>query len=100
LAELRREAGSARFAHRQTRKRPRPPHDNRAALALSPATANTLPGFPEAFFIGGDPLLLVEPLPDEYVPLEPSASLPRPPLRMHPDDVGPPPPDLPPEPVT
>jgi hypothetical protein len=74
--------------------------DNRAALALSPATANTLPGFPEAFFIGGDPLLLVEPLPDDYVPLEPSASLPRPPLRMHPDDVGPPPPELPPEPVT
>ena len=78
---------------------PPPGSDNRVVLVLRPATANTLPGFPEAFFIGGDPLLVVEPLTTDYAPLEPSAGLPRPPLQMYPDDAGSPPPDPTPEPV-
>lgn len=70
--------------------------DGSAALTLPPATANTLPGFPNDYFVGGDPMLIAEPLPDSYQPLPVSASLPKPPLQMDPADVGPLPPGMPP----
>jgi hypothetical protein len=46
-------------------------------VTLAPATANTIPGSPDAFFIGGDPVLVLEPLPDGYAPYSPTfANLP------------------------
>lgn len=46
--------------------------DSQIRLTLPPATANTIPGFPGAYFIGGEPLLVLEPLPDRYTPREPT----------------------------
>lgn len=44
---------------------------------LPNATANTLPGFPNAYFIGGNPAIVVEALPDGYQPFDPTlANLP------------------------
>lgn len=39
---------------------------------LPNATANTLPGFPNAYFIGGEPVMVLERLPDGYQPFEPT----------------------------
>jgi hypothetical protein len=48
-------------------------------LTLAPATANTIPGFPTAYFIGGETQLVIEPMPDGYEPLAPTyANLPMP----------------------
>jgi hypothetical protein len=53
--------------------------DGQIRLSLPPATANTIPGYPSAYFIGGEPTIVVEPLPDDYAPLEPTyANLPEP----------------------
>jgi hypothetical protein len=53
--------------------------DGLIRVTLPPATANTIPGFPNAYFIGGEPLLVLEPLTDKYTPLEPTyANLPLP----------------------
>ena len=35
------------------------------------ATANTLPGRPDTFYIGGEPVLVLEPLPARYQPFAP-----------------------------
>lgn len=49
------------------------------SVTLAPATANTIPGFPDVYFIGGEPLLVLEPLPSGYEPLVPTwTSLPWP----------------------
>jgi hypothetical protein len=37
-------------------------------VTLAPATANTIPGSPDAYFIGGEPVLVLESLPDGYQP--------------------------------
>lgn len=42
-------------------------------LELPAATDNTLPGNPTGYFVGGDPLLISEPLPAGYQPLTPTA---------------------------
>jgi hypothetical protein len=48
-------------------------------VTLAPATANTVLGFPNAYFIGGAPAIVIETLPDKYTPLEPTyANLPAP----------------------
>jgi hypothetical protein len=48
-------------------------------VTLAPATANTIPGDPAGYYIGGDPLLVLEPLPDGYLPYAPTfANLPLP----------------------
>ena len=53
--------------------------DGQIRLSLPPATANTIPGYPSAYFIGGEPTIVVEALPDGYAPLEPTyATLPDP----------------------
>lgn len=53
--------------------------DGHISITLAPATANTIPGYPDVFFIGGEPLLVLEPLPSGYEPLPPTyASLPWP----------------------
>ena len=53
--------------------------DGHIKVTLAPATANTIPGYSDAYFIGGEPILLVEPLPDGYRPLAPTyANLPPP----------------------
>jgi hypothetical protein len=53
--------------------------DGHIRVTLAPATATTLPGFPNASFIGGEPLLVLEPLTDSYAPFEPTyAKLPEP----------------------
>jgi len=41
-------------------------------VTLAPATANTVEGYPDTYFIGGDPLLVLEPLPDAYAPYAPT----------------------------
>ena len=41
-------------------------------VTLAPATANTIPGFADAYFIGGEPVLVLEPLPVGYRPLPPT----------------------------
>jgi hypothetical protein len=46
--------------------------DGMLELTLAPATANTIPGYPDAYFIGGQPTIVVEPLPDTYVPFAPT----------------------------
>jgi hypothetical protein len=51
--------------------------DGHIRVTLSPATANTIPGAPDVYFIGGEPLLVLEPLPTDYEPLAPTyANLP------------------------
>ena len=51
--------------------------DGHIYVTLPRATANTIPGYPETYFIGGEPVLVVEPLPDGYRPLVPTfANLP------------------------
>jgi hypothetical protein len=51
--------------------------DGHIHVTLARATANTIPGYPETYFIGGEPVLVVEPLPDSYTPFEPTyANLP------------------------
>ena len=53
--------------------------DDHIRVTLAPATANTIPSFPTASFIGGEPLLVLEPLTDSCAPLEPTdARLPPP----------------------
>jgi hypothetical protein len=48
-------------------------------VTLGPATANTITGYPDTYYIGGDPLLVLEPLPDSYAPYAPTfANLPLP----------------------
>ena len=47
--------------------------DGYIAVTLAPATANTVTGFPDAYFIGGEPSIVVEPLPDNYAPLAPTS---------------------------
>jgi hypothetical protein len=48
-------------------------------LTLAPATANTVLGFPNAYFIGGEPRIIVDPLPDGYQPVPATyANLPAP----------------------
>jgi hypothetical protein len=60
-------------------RRPLTVEDGHIRVTLAPATANTIPGFPNAYFIGGEPILVLEPLPDRYAPLEPTyANLPLP----------------------
>jgi hypothetical protein len=39
-------------------------------LVLEPATANTIPGYPDAYFVGGNPVFVVEPMPAEYQPYQ------------------------------
>lgn len=57
------------------RRRPlEPAAEGAIPVTLPPATANTLTGFPDAFFIGGDPVMLVEPLPGAYTPFDPTVS--------------------------
>jgi hypothetical protein len=41
-------------------------------VTLAPATANTIPGFPNKYFVGGDPVFVLEPLPDGYEPYTPT----------------------------
>jgi hypothetical protein len=48
--------------------------DGHIQITLPPATANTVQGYPDAYFIGGEPQIIVEPLPDTYVPLPPTYS--------------------------
>jgi hypothetical protein len=53
--------------------------DNHVHVTLQPASANTVPGFPDAYFIGGEAQMLLEPLPDDYTPFPPTyANLPEP----------------------
>jgi hypothetical protein len=53
--------------------------DGHIVVTLVRATANTIPGAPEAYFIGGEPVLVVEPLPSGYTPYAPTfANLPPP----------------------
>lgn len=48
-------------------------------ITLPAATANTIEGYPDAYFIGGEPAIVLEPLSDDYVPFEPTyANLPQP----------------------
>ena len=48
-------------------------------VTLAPATANTIPGYPETYFIGGEPALVLESLPSDYAPYPPTyANLPDP----------------------
>jgi len=46
--------------------------DNTIQLTLAPSTANTIEGYPNAYFIGGEPQIVVEPLPNDDAPLEPT----------------------------
>ncbi|HEV7666442.1 MAG TPA: hypothetical protein VGQ62_23100, partial [Chloroflexota bacterium] len=46
--------------------------DGHIRVTLAPATANTIPHFPEAYFIGGEPLLVLESLPADYAPFAPT----------------------------
>ena len=48
--------------------------DDHIQVTLAPATANTIPDFPNVYFIGGEPQIIVEPLPDDYAPLPPTYS--------------------------
>jgi hypothetical protein len=48
--------------------------DSHIHVTLAGATANTVPGFPDAYFIGGEPVLVLEPLPGDYTPLAPTYS--------------------------
>jgi hypothetical protein len=41
-------------------------------VGLPGATANTVPGYPDVYFIGGDPVLVLEPLPEDYQPYAPT----------------------------
>ena len=51
--------------------------DGHIYVTLAAATANTIPGYPETYFIGGEPVLVLEPLPDGYQPYMPTfANLP------------------------
>jgi len=53
--------------------------DGHIHITLARATANTIPGYPDSYFIGGDPVLLLEPLTDGYEPFAPTlANLPLP----------------------
>jgi len=53
--------------------------DGSIRVSLAAATANTIEGFPDAYFIGGAPALVLEPLPDDYTPFAPTyANLPDP----------------------
>ncbi len=53
--------------------------DGHISITLPRATANTIPGYPETYFIGGEPLLVVESLPNGYAPYAPTfANLPLP----------------------
>jgi hypothetical protein len=53
--------------------------DGHIQVTLAPATANTIPGYPEAYFIGGEPAIVLEALPDDYSPFAPTyANLPDP----------------------
>jgi hypothetical protein len=53
--------------------------DGHIHVTLPRATANTIPGFPDSFFIGGEPLLVLEPLVEGYEPFAPTlANLPPP----------------------
>jgi hypothetical protein len=53
--------------------------DGHIQVTLGSATANTIPGYPEAYFIGGEPAIVLEPLPDDYSPFAPTyANLPDP----------------------
>jgi hypothetical protein len=46
--------------------------DGLVHVTLGPATANTIPGYPSAYFIGGEPAIVLEPFPGEYTPFEPT----------------------------
>jgi hypothetical protein len=48
--------------------------DGHIHVTLAPATANTVPGFSDAYFIGGEPVLVLEPLPTSYEPFAPTFS--------------------------
>jgi hypothetical protein len=51
--------------------------DGLIRLSLPAATANTIEGYPDAYFIGGAPVLVLEPLAEAYVPFAPTyANLP------------------------
>jgi hypothetical protein len=53
--------------------------DGNIRLTLAPATANTVLGFPNAYFIGGEPQIVVDALPDSYTPYPPTyGNLPEP----------------------
>jgi hypothetical protein len=53
--------------------------DGHIQVTLGPATANTITGYPDEYYIGGEPLLVLEPLPTDYAPLAPTyANLPDP----------------------
>jgi hypothetical protein len=53
--------------------------DGHIWVTLAGATANTVPGFPNAYFIGGEPVLVLEDLPAGYEPFVPTlANLPLP----------------------
>lgn len=41
-------------------------------LTARGATANTLPGYPDGYFIGGEPIVLIEPLSEGYRPFAPT----------------------------
>ena len=48
-------------------------------VTLAGATANTIPGYPNSYFIGGEPVLVLEPLSVGYEPFAPTlANLPLP----------------------
>ncbi len=54
-------------------------NDGHMQVTLAPATANTVLDYPNAYFIGGEPRIIVEPLLDSYAPLPPTyANLPPP----------------------
>ena len=46
--------------------------DGHINVTLAPATASTVPGYPDAYFIGGEPTIVLEPLPDSYTPFAPT----------------------------
>lgn len=53
--------------------------DGHIDVTLAPATANTIPNVPDLYFIGGEPTLVIEPLPDNYAPFAPTyGNLPEP----------------------
>jgi hypothetical protein len=53
--------------------------DGHIHITLARATANTIPGYPDSYFIGGEPVLVLEPLTDGYEPIAPTvANLPLP----------------------
>jgi hypothetical protein len=57
--------------------RPLTVDDGYIYVTLARATANTVPGYPETYFIAGEPVLVLEPLPDRYRPYPPTyANLP------------------------